>query len=78
MAVCACGLTDVRRAQLCFAGCDLISYNSLRTTKPFVHSKQYMSSEDLGLVEPCRQTAFKTTVPIEVEIGTGMNWLEAH
>ena len=24
------------------------------------------------------RTAFKTTVPIEVEIGTGMNWLEAH
>jgi DNA polymerase-1 len=24
------------------------------------------------------RTAFKTTVPIEVEIGTGLNWLEAH
>jgi DNA polymerase-1 len=24
------------------------------------------------------RTAFQTTVPIEVEIGTGLNWLEAH
>jgi len=30
------------------------------------------------LVERNMKTAMKLNVPIEVEIGTGMNWLEAH
>jgi DNA polymerase-1 len=38
--------------------------------------------DELEILKPIilhhMRTAFKTTVPIEVEIGTGMNWLEAH
>lgn len=30
------------------------------------------------LVAELMKGAIKTTVPIEVEIGTGLNWLEAH
>ena len=32
----------------------------------------------IPLVETCMKTAFATKVPIEVETGTGLNWLEAH
>ena len=31
-----------------------------------------------GLIEKCMQNALPMTVPIEVEIGIGNNWLEAH
>ena len=38
--------------------------------------------DELEILKPIilhhMRTAFQTTVPIEVEIGTGMNWLEAH
>jgi DNA polymerase-1 len=30
------------------------------------------------VIEECMKTALKLDVPIEVEIGTGRNWLEAH
>jgi DNA polymerase-1 len=32
----------------------------------------------IPLVENCMKTAIATKVPIEVETGTGLNWLEAH
>jgi DNA polymerase-1 len=32
----------------------------------------------IPLVENCMKTAIETKVPIEVETGTGLNWLEAH
>ena len=31
-----------------------------------------------GLIEECMRGALPMTVPIEVEIGIGANWLEAH
>jgi DNA polymerase-1 len=30
------------------------------------------------VIEECMKTALKLDVPIEVEMGTGENWLEAH
>jgi DNA polymerase-1 len=40
----------------------------------------HKSEEDAlpGLIEECMRSALAMTVPIEVEIGIGANWLEAH
>lgn len=32
----------------------------------------------IKLVKDCMETAYKLSVPLEVDYGTGMNWLEAH
>ena len=34
--------------------------------------------ELMPIIEETMKTAIKMTVPVEVEIGTGKNWLEAH
>lgn len=41
-----------------------------------------VSNDELDLIKPiireCMVNAISMTVPLEVEIGTGKNWLEAH